>query len=104
MLGCTVQELGARMTSEEFAWWTVMIEQDWMGSGRQSRLLAHIAAGVRNGPVQGPSGKDSLWQADDFIPAGRWDPPKAPPTQAQMKAAVRGWFKRMASGVSKRKR
>jgi hypothetical protein len=83
------------MTSEEFAWWTVMIDQEWIGPARQSRLLAHIAAGVRNGQVQGPSGKDTLWQAADFIAPDRWDPPKPPPTLKQMRAAVRGWFQRM---------
>lgn len=96
MVGCTVQELGARMTSEEFAWWSVMIEQDRIGPAHQSRLLAHVAAGVRNGPIQGPSGEKSLWTEADFITPDRWDAPKPKATMKQMKAAVRGWFSRVA--------
>jgi hypothetical protein len=53
-----------------------MIEQDWIGPIRQARMLAHIAAGVRNGPLKGPSGDGSVWTADDFIPSSRWQPPR----------------------------
>jgi hypothetical protein len=90
------------MTAEEFAQWTVMIDEEWIGPARQSRLLAHIAAGVRNGQIQGPDGKDSLWTVDNFIPPDRWEPPKAPLTLKQMKAQVRQWFQRMAYAKKKR--
>lgn len=96
MIGCTVGELGDRMTSEEFAWWNVMMEQDWIGPQRQAELLAHVAAGVRNGPLKGPRGESSLWEARDFMPADRWDMPVVH-TVAQAKAAIRGWFRKVAA-------
>lgn len=96
MVGCTVQELGARMTSEEFAWWCVMIEQDLIGPAQQSRLLVGVVAGVRNGPLQGPQGEKSLWSSNDFLPQDRWEPPKPKPTARELKAAVRGWFRKVS--------
>jgi hypothetical protein len=68
-----------------------MIEQDWLGPIKQARLLAHIAAGVRNGPLKGPSGDGSLWTADEFIARERWEPPKVF-TLADMKRAIKGFF------------
>jgi hypothetical protein len=93
LIGCTVSELGERMSAEEFGWWATMIEQDWIGPGRQARLLAHIAAGVRNGPVQGPDGEKSVWQADDFIDKDRWKPPEPEP-EAPGIDQVKAWFSR----------
>jgi hypothetical protein len=95
VIGCTVGELGERMTSEEFAWWTVMMQQDWIGPHRQAELLAHVVAGVRNGPLKGPRGEKSLWDAKDLMPAERWQPPVVM-TPARMKQAVRAWFSKMA--------
>jgi hypothetical protein len=70
-----------------------MIEQDWLGPIKQARLLAHIAAGVRNGPLKGPAGENTLWTADEFIPRDRWEAPKRW-TLAEMKRAVRAVFGR----------
>lgn len=69
-----------------------MIEEDWIGPIKQARLLAHIAAGVRNnGHMSGPDGDKSLWTAANFIPSARWDPPKRT-TLADLKRAVRAMF------------
>jgi hypothetical protein len=69
-----------------------MIEQDWLGPIKQARLLAHIAAGVRNNDhVKGPEGDKSLWTADHFIPADRWEAPKRF-SLADMKRAIRAAF------------
>jgi len=81
------------MTAEEFGWWLAMLDTEWIGPQRQARLLAHIVAGVRNGPVQGPNGKDSLWQIDDFIDPERWSPPQ-PVAKAPAFAQIKGWFSR----------
>lgn len=71
-----------------------MIEQDWIGPIKQARLLAHIAAGVRNnGHVSGPDGDKSLWTADHFIPAKRWEQPKRV-SLAEMKRAIKAMFAR----------
>jgi hypothetical protein len=83
--------LGESTTAEELAWWSVMIEQDWLGPIKQARLLAHIAAGVRNGPLKGPSGDGTLWTADEFIPKDRWEAPKRF-SLADMKRAIRAAF------------
>jgi hypothetical protein len=69
-----------------------MIEQDWLGPIKQARLLAHIAAGVRNnGHVNGPDGDKSVWTADHFIAAKRWEAPKRV-SLADMKRAIRAAF------------
>jgi hypothetical protein len=69
-----------------------MIEQDWLGPIKQARLLAHIAAGVRNnGHVMGPNGEKSLWSVDDFIPKDRWEAPKRF-SLADMKRAIKAAF------------
>lgn len=68
-----------------------MIEQDWLGPIRQARLLAHIAAGVRNGPLKGPKGDGSVWTADEFIPPDRWERPRIV-TLAGLKRAIRSMF------------
>lgn len=81
------------MTAEEFAWWTVMLDLEWLGPQRQARLLAHIACGVRNGPVQGPEGKDSLWQITHFINPERWAPP-APVSKGPSLKGIKAWFAR----------
>lgn len=81
------------MTAEEFAQWTVMMEMDWIGPHRLARILSHVAAGVRNGPVQGPDGKGSLWQIGDFIDPDRWTPPKVVTLKA-MRASIRAFFKK----------
>jgi hypothetical protein len=83
--------LGESTTAEELAWWSVMIEQDWLGPSKHARLLAHIAAGVRNGPLKGPNGDGSLWTADEFIAKERWDPPVRQ-TLAGLKKAIRAMF------------
>lgn len=98
-LGRSLWELGESTTAEELAWWSVMIEQDWLGPIKQARLLAHIAAGVRNGPLKGP-----LWTADEFIPKERWDKPKRF-SLADMKRAIRAAFtKKFASTTVKKKK
>jgi hypothetical protein len=89
-----VSELGERMTAEEFGWWLAMLDTEWIGPQRQAQLLAHIAAGVRNGPVQGPSGKDSLWNLSDFIDPDRWAPPKPVSSKGLDFAQIKGWFSR----------
>lgn len=68
-----------------------MIDQDWLGPIKQARLLAHLAAGVRNGPLKGPSGDGSLWTVDQFIPPDRWDRPKTM-SLAGLKKAIRSMF------------
>ena len=69
-----------------------MIEQDWLGPLKQARLLAHIAAGVRNnGHLKGPDGDKSVWTADHFIPAERWERRKRF-SLADMKRAIKATF------------
>jgi hypothetical protein len=91
--GCTVQELGDRMSAEEFAWWSVMIDNEQIGPHHRARMLAHIAAGTRNGPLKGPDGDGSAWGVDHFIDPKRWAPPKREPTLAEMKRAIRAFFR-----------
>ena len=76
-----------------------MIEQDWLGPIKQARLLAHIAAGVRNnGHIKGPDGDKSLWTAEHFIDPDRWAKAKRRFSLAEMKRAIRAAF------ASKKKR
>lgn len=93
LIGCTLSELGERMSAEELGWWLAMLETEWIGPQRQSQLLAMIAMGVRNGPVQGPNGKGSLWQLSDVLPADRWQPPP-PKSKGPSLSAIKAWFSR----------
>jgi hypothetical protein len=86
MVGCTVAELGERMTAEEFAWWTVVMEEDAIGPHQQARLHAHVAAQVRNPTLKGPRGDGTLWSADDFIDPERW---ARKPSKVQAKRALK---------------
>lgn len=94
VLKCTVSELGERMTAEEFGWWIAMLDMEWISPQRQSQLMAHVVAGVRNGPVQGPHGKDSLWNIQDIIDPDRWAPPQPAASQQVGFAQIKGWFSR----------
>lgn len=84
------------MTSEEFSWWSVMIDLEHIGPRQQARLLSHIAAGVRNnGHLKGPDGEKSVWSIDHFIDPERWAPP-APPAASKGPSldAIKSFFKR----------
>lgn len=81
------------MSAEEFGWWLAMFENEWIGPQRTAQLLSYIAMGVRNGPVQGPHGKDSLWHVSDLIDPERWAPPK-PKSKGPTLAAIKGFFAR----------
>jgi hypothetical protein len=70
-----------------------MIDNEQIGPHKQARLLAHIAANTRNGPLKGPDGEKSLWTSEHFIAKDRWDPPKKAPTLAEMKRSIRAWFR-----------
>lgn len=83
------------MSAEEFGWWLAMFETEWIGPQRQAQLLSMIAMGVRNGPVQGPNGKGSLWNLSDVLDPERWKPP--PPNgsgKGPSISAIKAWFGR----------
>lgn len=92
-LGITVQELGARMSAQEFAHWRVMYSREqWhplVGQMRHAQLLAAT--------YQGPSTRKGkrAWSAADFMGADPWAP--APEPRRLKGAEVIAWVRGMQS-------
>ncbi len=85
-LGCTVAELGDRMSSEEFGLWLAYRELQPFGPLQLMPMLAEVLAGLANG--QSPRKDKRGWRADDFIAPKRWAVPPAPPPANAVLPAV----------------
>lgn len=73
MLGCTLHELGERLTGEEFGLWLALLEVEPMGPAQLMVSVAELKAELRNGPVGRKDGRH--WMASDFMDVDRWQPP-----------------------------
>ena len=71
---CTVEELGGRMSSEEFGLWLTFNEEEPIGPASLLPALCELLAALANGPLQPPRNR-KVWSAADFMGA-RWLPPK----------------------------
>ena len=94
-MGCTVQELGQRMTAQEFGEWQVFYEREQLHPAAQRYQDAQHMAAIHNGPLS--RADKSLWKAAHLMPADPWAPiaPEPPPPdfatlQAQVKAMNSG--------------
>lgn len=96
MLGCTIGELGDRMTSEEFALWLAYRRTQPFGPllAPLMPMLADMLAAMANGPLQ--RNDKRLWRADDFLPPRLWapEPAPAPPSQGPSLADIEQLFGR----------
>lgn len=86
---CTLEELGARMSGEEFGLWMEFLDTEPMGPASQPYMLAAVLAALANGPLQPPNGKKKFVPSD-FIDLARWEPAPqggpAEPTAEQIEA------------------
>lgn len=78
-LHCTLEELGGRMSSEEFGLWLTFQEEEPIGPAAMLPALCELLAALANGPLQPPKNR-KVWNSADFMGA-RWQSraPVAPP-------------------------
>lgn len=73
-MGCTLEELGQRMSAQEFGLHLALDEREPLTPGMQVVLSTTLAA-IANGALKTPPGR--LYNAGDFM-RDPWEPP-APP-------------------------
>ncbi|WP_421885147.1 hypothetical protein [Methylibium sp.] len=87
----TVEELGRRMSCEEFEHWKVFMAEEGVVAAASMRFHASLLAAAHNGPCVPPRGTKA-WRAADFLPHDPWaEPVIAPPkpvTRDQRRAAI----------------
>lgn len=69
-IGCTVDELGERMSSEELALWLARWRIEPFGPHTLMRVLAEVLAALANGPLERRDKR--LWQPTDFFDPRCW--------------------------------
>jgi hypothetical protein len=77
---CTLEELGERMSAEEFGLWLEFLDVEPVGPASLPPMLAAVLAALANGPLQPPNGKKKFL-AQDFIDLARWDAPPTGPVE-----------------------
>jgi len=82
-LGCTVSELGARISAEEFTEACVYLREEPLDPALLS-ALAEMLAALANGPLT--KRDKTLWSAADFL-ATRWQLPQQDQAEAQTAAS-----------------
>lgn len=74
---CTLEELGERMSAEEFGLWIEFQNEEPIGPQAHWLWLAEILASLANGPLKPPAGSKSF-SASDFLKRMEfWQPPAA---------------------------
>lgn len=76
-MGCTVAELGQRMSAQEFGDWCEFLHAEPAPQHTMVPMLAQLLAALANGPLKPPSGSP-VWQAQHFMPPDPWAPPPPP--------------------------
>ena len=72
---CTLEELGDRMSAEEFGLWLEFLEVEPIGPASMLPLLAEVLSALANGPLKAPRGRNA-YSPSDFLDTARWQPPK----------------------------
>lgn len=94
VLGCTVAELGDRLSADEFGLWRAWLAEHQAAPEAQPALMAQLIAAVMNGPLT--RADKQFFKATDFLPQP-WPAPAPPPkrlTRREMAAALKASFKR----------
>lgn len=66
VFGCTVEQLGASMTAEDFGLWRAFLDEHQIAPEAQPAFMAQVIAAVMNGPM---TRKDkNHFSATDFLP------------------------------------
>jgi hypothetical protein len=88
-----VQELGRRLTAEEFEEWRVMFAVEQLHPALDAQRHAQLLAAAHNGPLTRKDKK--MWRPAEFVDFDPWAKPKAhakrsaQPTPAQLEAQVK---------------
>lgn len=97
-LRCTLDELGARMSAQEFGWWLAWFDQEPCDPASLAQMWSQQMAALYNGPLTRRDKR--MFRADDFLPSDRWrQEPDAPPKQMSRQetaAALKAMFGRPA--------
>jgi hypothetical protein len=95
-IGCTVEELGERMSAAEFEDWLVFMDAESIGPGAELDRWARSSAIAANGALT--KADKSMFQISDFMPR-RWAP-RAPPAAATTGANVRAFVHALRAQTS----
>jgi hypothetical protein len=63
-IGCTLDELGHRMSAQEFGLHMALDHEEAL-SAPMNLMLGKLQASIANGPLKTPPGR--VWRADDFV-------------------------------------
>lgn len=89
-LGCTVQELGSRMSAQEFAEWQCIFANEQLHPAVARHRHAQLLSAIYTGPATPPQGKRGH-SAADFLGDDPWAAPPAPrkpPTIDELRAQI----------------
>lgn len=89
-LGCTVEELGKRMSAAEFAEWQVFFAHEQLHPFIAQMRHAQLLAAIYTGPAK-PSDGEKGHRAVNFMAKDPWLPPPPPrpqPTIEELRAQV----------------
>jgi hypothetical protein len=102
LIGCTVAELGGRMSSGEFGLWLEFMATEEVGADHDRGRWAVMLAALHNGPMIRRDKKQ--WRAREFAPP-IWTPraaPAPPPTKEQAQAAIKDFAAALGKSIRKR--
>lgn len=80
-MGCTLEELGERMSAEEFGLRLAFEEEEPQGSRALEIAVSQVRAALANGALKPRPGRTSFAPVD-FYPSSRWQP-QAPADQVR---------------------
>ena len=86
-MGCTVDELGRRISAQEFAEWQIVFAHEQLHPGVWRMRHAQVMAALYTGPATRKGG--GQWRAGDFMSDEPWRPrhvSRKPTTGAQVAA------------------
>jgi hypothetical protein len=75
-LGCTLDELGDRMSGAEFTEWLVFLQREGLLPAHEDWRHAEVLTALYNGPLQRKN--KQLWDTPLFMGKDRWAPPPPP--------------------------
>lgn len=87
-MGCTVEELGRRMTAEEFERWMAFGAEEPFGIAWDRLAYAGLAARLANGLTPRRDGR--AWRLRDVLPEAWVTRREAPTDAASLRAFLRG--------------
>lgn len=95
-MACSLEELGERISAEEFGLWLAFNDEEPLGATALQIAVAQIRAAIANGPLQPPGGRKSF-SASDFF-SKRWEAVEAAAPREPTPEEIEAYFNRKAKG------